>query len=67
MLISILACSRGFHTIIFERSTSVQIAIFKIKPVWLVSLFGHLAVRSGRIRRNRQTEGRTERMTDQVL
>ena len=30
MLISILACSLGFHTITFERSTSTQIAIFNV-------------------------------------
>ena len=29
MLISILACSLGFHGITFERSTFAKIAIFK--------------------------------------
>ena len=72
MLISILACLLGFHAITFERSTFTKIALFKIKPASvalnpLVSLFGRLVARSGRKRGNRQTDGRTDRMTDQVL
>ena len=49
MLISILACSLGFHAITFERSTFTKIAIFKnqasvaLNP--LVSLFGRLVAR----------------------
>ena len=68
MLISILACSLGFHVITFERSTSTQIAIFKnqasvaLNP--LVSLFGCLVARSGRKCGNRQTEGWTDEMTE---
>ena len=71
MLISILACSLGFHVITFERSTFTKITIFKnqasvvLNP--LVSLFGRLVVRSARKRGNRQTDGRTDGMTDQVL
>ena len=33
VLISILACSLGFHAITFERGTFTKIAIFKMKPV----------------------------------
>ena len=33
VLISILACSLGFHAITLERSTSTKIAILKMKPV----------------------------------
>ena len=36
-------------------------------PNPLVSLFGHLVACSGRKRDNRQTDGRTDRMTDQPL
>ena len=69
MLISILACSLGFHAITFERSTFMKIAIFKIKPCSvvlnpLVSLFGRLVACSGRKRGNRQTDRRTDRQTD---
>ena len=64
MLISILACSLGFHAITFERSTFTKIenqASVALNP--LVSLFGRLVARSGRKRGNRQTD----RLTDQVL
>ena len=64
MLISILACSLGFHAITLERSTFTKIAILKIKTVW-VSLFGLLVARSGRIRGTGQTDGRTDGRTDQ--
>ena len=72
MLISILACSLGFHAITFERSTFTKIAIFKIKPVHvalnpLVSLFGRLVARSGRKRGNRQTDGQTYRPSTVTL
>ena len=61
MLISILACSLGFHAITFERSTFTKIenqASVVLNP--LVSLFGGLVARSGR-----QTDGQTDGMTDQ--
>ena len=63
MLISILACSLGFHAITLERSTFTKMAILKIKSVVLnplVSLFGRLVACSGRIRGAGQTDGRTE-------
>ena len=61
-LAELLACSLGFHTITFERSTSTQIGIFYTKLALnpLVSRFGHLVARSGRKRSNRQTDRRTE-------
>ena len=64
MLISILACSLGFHAITLERSTFTKNRYFKnqdsvaLNP--LVSLFGHLVARSGRIRGTGQTDGRKE-------
>ena len=71
MLISILACSLGFHAITLERSTFTKIAILKIQDSVvlnpLVSLFGRLVARSARIRGTGQTDGRTEGLTDQVL
>ena len=33
VVISILACSLGFHAITFERSSYTEISSFKIKPV----------------------------------
>ena len=65
MLISILACSLGFHAITLERSTFYY---FKnqdsvvLNP--LVLLFGRLVARNGRIRGTGQTDGRTDRMTE---
>ena len=67
MLISILACSLGFHAITFERSTFTKMAIFlnqasvALNP--LLSLFGRFVARSGRKRGNRQTDGQTDRQT----
>ena len=65
MLISILACSLGFHAITFERSTYTKIAIFKIQASVvlnpLVSLFGRLVALSGRKRGNRPTDRQTDR------
>ena len=57
MLISILACSLGFHAITFERNTFTKIqACVVLNP--LVSLFGRLVARSGRDRQtDRQTDG----------
>ena len=63
MLISILACSLGFHTITFECSTSTMYAnqaSAAMNP--LVSFFGCLVARSGRKRGNRQTDGRNDRL-----
>ena len=54
MLISILACSLGFHAITLERSTLNL----------LVSLFGRLVACSGRIRGTGQTDGRTDGRKD---
>ena len=63
MLISILACLLGFHVITLERSTFTKIAILKnqdsvvLNP--LVSLFGRLVARSGRVP-DRRTDGRKD-------
>ena len=57
-----------FHAITFERSTFTKIenqASVALNP--LVSLFGRLVVRSGRKCGNRQTDRRTDGLTDQVL
>ena len=63
MLISILACSLGFHAITFERSTFNQASV-ALNP--LVSLFGRLVARTGRKRGNRQNDGQTDRQTDRL-
>ena len=65
MLISILACSLGFHAITFERSTFRYFknqASVALNP--LVSLFGRLVARSARISGTGQTDGRTDGKTD---
>ena len=65
MLISILACSLGFHAITLERSTFTKIEnqdSVVLNP--LVSLFGRLVARSGRIRDTGQTDGRTDGRKD---
>ena len=58
--IILLACSLGFHAITLERSTFTKIEnqdSVALNP--LVSLFGRLVVRSGRIRGTGQTDGLT--------
>ena len=53
VLISILACSLGFHAITFERHFFNEASV-ALNP--LVSLFGRFVERGGRKRGNRQTD-----------
>ena len=70
LLISILACSLGFHAITLERSTSTKIAIFKSsqcrnEPVGIAILLSHCAwwQKNG----NRQTDGRNDKPSTVTL
>ena len=71
MLISILACSLGFHAITSERGTFTKIAILKnqasvaLNP--LVSLFYLFVACGGRKRGNRRTDGQTEKPSTVTL
>ena len=67
MLISILACSLGFHAITFECSTYENHHLKNQASVVLnplVSLFGRLVARSGRKHGNRQTDRQTDKRND---
>ena len=70
MLISILACSLGFHAITSECSTYENRLIENkgsavLSP--LVSLFYLFVARGGRNRDNRRTDGQTDRTTTVTL
>ena len=59
LLISVLACSLGFHVITLERSIFMKIAFFKNRASvalnTLLSLFGRFLARGGRKRGYRHT------------
>ena len=62
MLISILACSLGFHAITFERSTFTKKKSSQcgIEPVGICFLAALLRIVAENVITDRQTNGRTE-------
>ena len=56
VLISILACSLGFHAITSECGTFTKIACVKIKPVSAKPTGFSFVARGGRKRGNRRTD-----------
>ena len=57
MLVSILACSLGFHAITENRLCKNQASVALNR---LLSLFARLLARGGRKRGNRQADGQTD-------